>query len=91
MQSCLSLGYSEQISIRELDVETIRRNVDRMRFYYGTTDGWCPLSFYERLKKSVPELDAVVDQRGFEHAFVLNSSDEMGEIVGEWWRKDNKD
>ena len=35
-----------------------------------------------------PELDYVVDERGTEHAFVLGSSEEMGEVVAEFVRMD---
>ena len=59
-----------------------------MRFYYGTTDAWCPLEFFRRLRDAVPELDYVVDERGTEHAFVLGSSEEMAEVVAQFVRKD---
>ena len=59
-----------------------------MRLYYGATDGWCPLSFCRRLRHALPELDCVVDERGTEHAFVLGSSEEMGEVVAEFVRRD---
>ena len=35
-----------------------------------------------------PELDYVVDERGTEHAFVLGSSEEMGEVVADFVRMD---
>ena len=61
-----------------------------MRFYYGTTDGWCPLSFFRRLRDAVPQLDYVVDERvpPTEHAFVLGSSEAMAEIVAGFMRMD---
>ena len=65
-----------------------RRHASRTRFYYGTTDAWCPLSFFRRLRDALPELDYVVDERGTEHAFVLGSSEEMGEVVAEFARMD---
>ncbi len=89
-RQCLYMGYTEQMTIRELDVDAVRRHASKMRFYYGTSDGWCPLSFYERLKASVPELDAVVCSRGFEHAFVLKSSKDKGNIIAEWMRNDGQ-
>lgn len=58
------------------------------RFYYGTIDNWCPLSFYESLKEKVPNMNAVVCEKKMEHAFVLSSSNEMGEIVAEWCSED---
>lgn len=82
------LSYTEQLTIRELDIESVRRHVDSIRFYYGTTDSWCPLEFYERLKRSLPELDAVVCDKNYDHAFVLNYSDGMGEIIAQWMRRD---
>ena len=88
VRNCLFLAYTEQLTVRELDVAAIRRHAAKMRLYYGTTDAWCPLEFYERLKAKVPELNAVVDKWGFEHAFVLNSSKEMGVIVAEWFKQD---
>lgn len=88
VRNAVYFGYTQLMTIRELDLSTVRRHVDSMRFYYGTTDSWCPLEFYHQLKSSVPTLNAVICEKNYEHAFVLYSSVEIGEIIAQWMRKD---
>ncbi|XP_058821464.1 lipid droplet-associated hydrolase isoform X2 [Topomyia yanbarensis] len=78
------MAMDEMKQVRELDVETIRLNKHRLKFYYGATDGWTPLKYYQELKQKIPEVDAELCTRKFEHAFVLRSADTMGFMVGEW-------
>ena len=58
--------------------------IDRLTFYFGTTDEWCPLEYYENLKRLVPETKAYVCNYGIQHAFVLQSSRLMANLVSQW-------
>lgn len=83
-EKVLLLADEEMKQVRVADVATIQANRERIRFYYGASDGWTPLKYCEELRQRVPGLDAIVDAEGISHAFVLRSSHRMGQIVGEW-------
>lgn len=78
------MALDEMEKVRELDVEHIRANQHRLKFYYGSTDGWVPVKYYRELKQKLPEVDAELCTRKYEHAFVLKSASQMGFMVGEW-------
>lgn len=78
------MALDEMEKVRELDVENIKANKYRLKFYYGTTDGWVPVKFYRELMQMVPEVDAELCTRSYEHAFVLKAASQMGFMVGEW-------
>lgn len=84
LSQILHLAADEMHVVKEADVQTLRENVDRLKLYYGATDGWTPAGYCEELKRRVPGLDAVVDERGIRHAFVLKRSEEMGRLVADW-------
>lgn len=79
-----TMALDEMEKVRELDVENIKANKHRLKFYYGTTDGWVPVKFYRDLMEAVPDVDAELCTRKYEHAFVLASASQMGFMVGEW-------
>lgn len=78
------MANQEMDLIRDVDYDNIARNKHRIKFYYGATDGWTPLAYYKQLKERIPDVDASIDNRQINHAFVLRSSVEMGNIVAEW-------
>ncbi|KAI8807773.1 hypothetical protein BJ742DRAFT_678565 [Cladochytrium replicatum] len=41
--------------IVELDTETIKNNAEKLVLYYGTTDGWAPLSYHDEIRSKFPE------------------------------------
>lgn len=75
--------------IEELDVETIKLNVTKMKFYFAIkgNDGWSWEKNCNLLKQLVPEADALIDDRNMWHAFQLKSSAEMAKITSEWISK----
>uniref|UniRef100_A0A182J0U2 Lipid droplet-associated hydrolase n=1 Tax=Anopheles atroparvus TaxID=41427 RepID=A0A182J0U2_ANOAO len=78
------LAMDEMQKVKELDVETLSKNKQRIKLYYGTTDGWVPVKYYHELKQRIPDIDAELCTRKYEHAFVLRSAAQMGYAVGEW-------
>ncbi|XP_055603510.1 lipid droplet-associated hydrolase [Uranotaenia lowii] len=78
------MALDEMEKVRELDIDTVRNNKHRIRLYYGATDGWVPVKYYHELKEKIPDIDAEICTRKFEHAFVLHSAAKMGFMVGEW-------
>lgn len=61
----------------------IKRNSEKLVFYYGASDNWTPLSFYTEMKDNFPNVDIRLDGRGVEHAFVFRSSTIVARVVAE--------
>lgn len=81
------LANEEMKRVRDADLETIENNKHLLKFYYGTTDGWVPVSYCTDLKARIPDIDADLCTRRIAHAFVLRSGPEMGYIVADWIRR----
>ena len=64
--------------------QVIEQNLKKLIFYYGATDHWAPVSYYEDMKKKFPEGEIYLCERKFKHAFVLESSEEVAEMVAPW-------
>lgn len=75
------LADDEMARVRGLQRELIAENLPLLKFYYGTTDGWVPVSYYEQLKRDFPKVDAQLDSKKIDHAFVLRHSKPMATIV----------
>jgi len=88
--SPLALGSSAHLANDELqvvtdaDVELLSSNIDKLFFYYGANDHWCPVEFYKEMKERFPDADIQLCKRKFEHAFVLESSSEMASVLWAW-------
>lgn len=78
------LAYDEMKKVNELDDATITANASKLRIYYGATDGWTPLKYYEELKLKHKDVKAEVCSRGYQHAFVLKYSKEVADLVTGW-------
>ena len=80
-------GY--HLSVSELTIiyflsQAIEQNLKKLIFYYGATDHWAPVSYYEDMKKKFPDGEIYLCERKFKHAFVLESSEEVAEMVAPW-------
>lgn len=71
------LAEDEMSRVRGLQKDIIRSNMDLLKFFYGVTDGWVPVKYYNQLKEALPEIDAELDTRKIDHAFVLRFSKPM--------------
>lgn len=76
--------FNEMDILSKRNNESIKENKDKIKFYYGKTDGWVPVMYYENLKKDIPGVDAELCVRNFEHDFCLRNSSEVGEMVASW-------
>ena len=90
MERVVFLARDEMKRVDTLDVDVIKENVDLLKFYYGTTDGWVPVSYYHEIKQKVPGIDAELDDKKIDHAFVLRSSNEMGRVVAKWIKNNRR-
>ncbi|XP_011310740.1 UPF0554 protein C2orf43 homolog [Fopius arisanus] len=77
------MGKEEMHQVRELDHRIISKYSDKLWLYYGATDGWVPVRYYDRLKARHPEVEAHLCKRGFRHAFVLSNEKDVGKMVGD--------
>ncbi|KAM4867993.1 lipid droplet-associated hydrolase isoform 1-T3 [Thomomys bottae] len=82
------LGAQEMMQVVKRDDETIKENLSKLTFYYGTVDGWCPVKYYEDIKKDFPEGDIRLCEKKIPHAFILDFSQEVAVIICDWL-KDN--
>lgn len=78
------LAIDEMEKVKDLDMDTLIKNKQRIKLYYGSKDGWVPVQYYHDLKQRIPDIDAELCTRNYEHAFVLRSAAQMGFSVGEW-------
>uniref|UniRef100_A0A670ZBF7 Lipid droplet-associated hydrolase n=1 Tax=Pseudonaja textilis TaxID=8673 RepID=A0A670ZBF7_PSETE len=82
------LASQEMRSVKERDNSTIKQHLNKLIFYYGTTDSWCPLQYYEEMKMEFLDGDIRICEKGIRHSFVLDSSKEMAEMIVGWIQND---
>ncbi|KAL4624225.1 lipid droplet-associated hydrolase [Arapaima gigas] len=82
------MGSQEMVQVLKRDNRTIAQNLDKLIFYYGATDHWCPVQYYSDIKKDFPSGNIQLCGRGFRHAFVLDAGREVATMVAEWLRGD---
>ncbi len=78
------MAACEMDDVTELDgsiIQTIEDNLDKITFYYGATDKWAPTQFYHSMKSRFPNGDIRLCGNGFAHDFVVDSSEDVAELV----------
>ncbi|XP_036608557.1 lipid droplet-associated hydrolase [Trichosurus vulpecula] len=86
--NALYMGSQEMLTILERDNSTIQKHLKKLTFYYGASDLWCPVQFYEDIKKDFPSGDIKLCEKGISHAFILSSSQEMATMIADWLKDD---
>lgn len=82
------MASDEMEKVRELDLELLRGNKDKLRLYYGVEDGWAPLKFCKKLQSTLPEVRVESCKRNFDHAYILRYSEEAADMITDWIRVD---
>lgn len=82
------MASQEMRKVVERDNTTIKQHLKKLTFYYGAADAWCPVQYYEEMKADFPGGDIQLCEKGIWHAFVLESSKEVAEMVVEWLQDD---
>ncbi|XP_070776390.1 lipid droplet-associated hydrolase isoform X2 [Enoplosus armatus] len=82
--NAMYMGGQEMRIVLERDNLTIKRNLEKLIFYYGATDHWCPVQYYHDIKQDFPRGDFRLCADGFRHAFVLDAGTEVATMVAEW-------
>lgn len=83
------MSKDEMDNVCEIDNEfgqIIKQNMHRLKFYYGTTDGWVPVDYYKQLVKSFPGIDAELCTEKIDHGFVVSHGPRMARMVSDWIR-----
>uniref|UniRef100_A0A3B4VIN7 Lipid droplet-associated hydrolase n=1 Tax=Seriola dumerili TaxID=41447 RepID=A0A3B4VIN7_SERDU len=88
--NAMYMGGQEMKNVLERDNITIKNNLEKLIFYYGTTDHWCPVQYYLDIKQDFPHGDIRLCENGFRHAFVLDAGGEVAKMVVEWIHGDLK-
>ncbi|KAJ8387944.1 hypothetical protein AAFF_G00148780 [Aldrovandia affinis] len=86
--NAMYMGSQEMIQVLGRDNSTIGENLDKLIFYYGATDQWCPVQYYHDIKRDFPDGNIRLCGKGFRHAFVLDAGKEVASMVAEWIRDD---
>ncbi|KAJ8948426.1 hypothetical protein NQ318_007949 [Aromia moschata] len=76
------LAFEEMDQVKQRNDEAIKRNIKKIKLYYGMNDGWAPGSFCDRIKTDIPNIDAQVCP--YDHVFVFKNSVEIADIVSDW-------
>ena len=82
------MAACEMKEVIDMDEDNIRQHLPKLLFYYGAKDGWCPVDFYYDAKALFPEGDIRLCKRGIDHAFVLESSELMADLVWNWMKEE---
>lgn len=77
----IHMAKCELEQVWDLDVHTLQSNVDKLHYYFGTTDDWMPLEYVNDMKIRVPGMSYQVCEKGMEHAFVIKDSALMAETI----------
>lgn len=77
-------------TIKNLEVNVFRENIDLLHIYYGSCDGWVPVRRYQNIVQQVPAIDARLCKHALEHGFVVDHSKQMAKILCEWIRKNGE-
>ena len=84
VRNMLEIGR-QLVTIREIDQDCIRTNLDKLVFFYGQGDPWVPRCHYEDMKRRFPggHVKLATDEH-IQHAFVLDASEKVAQMVWEW-------
>lgn len=80
-QNVFHMARGEMESVFDLDVETLEHNLEKIFFYFGTSDGWVPLEHVEEMKTKLPKMNFKVCDKGVDHAFVIKHSELMAQTI----------
>lgn len=82
--NAMYLGSQEMVKVIERDNATITQYLSKLIFYYGAEDSWCPVQYYEDIRKDFPKGNIWLCDKGYRHAFVLDSGKEVASLVINW-------
>lgn len=57
--------------------QVIEECIDKLRVYFGTSDGWAPVEYHYNLIDVVPNIDSTILDSKYEHCFVLETAEQL--------------
>lgn len=72
--------------VDNLDKDCIKQHLEKLVFYYGACDPWVPRICYEDMKARFPSGNINLCQHNIKHAFVLDKSECVAQMVWNWMR-----
>ena len=82
LRKVFALAKQEMTVVKELDADLVTQHKEKLWFYYGSKDGWVPVSYYQNMRARFPDVDMQLCKRGIYHSFVLKNSNDMGQLLG---------
>ncbi|XP_077552196.1 lipid droplet-associated hydrolase-like [Haemaphysalis longicornis] len=79
----IDMAEEELQQLKERDDALIRAHLDRLTFYYGCKDGWCPTRFYWEMREAYPKADLTLCKDNLKHAFVLDRTEGIATFVSD--------
>ena len=79
-----NMGYDEFQMVKTADYEIIDKHIDKFIIYYGAIDHWCPVSYYEDMKRRYPQAEIWLCKDKIQHAFCLDAGSSMAVHVCSW-------
>ncbi|XP_037277608.2 lipid droplet-associated hydrolase isoform X2 [Rhipicephalus microplus] len=77
----IDMAHEEIQTLVERDDEFLGACMERLVFYYGCSDGWCPVRFYWNMKETFPNGDITLCSLNIKHAFVLDRTAEIAAFI----------
>lgn len=77
------MGMEEMLHVEKRDDDIIKEQAEKLHFYYGAIDHWCPVSYYEDMLRDYPNFNIQLCKKRFKHAFVLREAEPMASIVAD--------
>ena len=84
VSNSLFMAHQEMKMVHKLDEMLVDKHLSKLSFYFGQEDKWCPQEYFRDLKEKFPEGDIKLCCHGYSHAFVVDASTEMADIVCTW-------
>lgn len=88
VSNVMYMANMEMQRVKKLDEDLIKRHLSKISFYYGSDDHWCPKSYYYEFKEKFPHADTRLCTDDHDHAFVLEGSKQMADILSSWVERD---
>ena len=78
------MAHDEFQEIVQPNHDVIDKHLDKLWFYYGASDHWVPVKYYEDMKAKYPTANIQLCQDDIQHAFCLDAGSSMAIHVVQW-------
>lgn len=88
VSNVMYMANIEMQAVKQLDTGLIQKHLPKLSFYYGSDDHWCPKTYYYEFVEKFPHADTRLCTDDHDHAFVLEGSQQMADILSSWVKND---